>query len=163
MMVGPISPKPRTLASGGAAASAISCQKITCCIRLAPRPPYSLGHEMPAQPASYSLRCQRFRYSNLCSSDSSRRSSQSVGTLAASHARNSSRKAISSGLRFRSMINLGRQMNEDSTLVNGCSFRRSPSLHAKVADSGLNFQIKQYRTERLGLVAIPSLSHMADL
>jgi len=53
------------------------------------------------------------------------------------------------------MINLDRQMNGDSTLMNGCSFRRSPSLHAKVADSGLNFQIKQYRTERLGLVAIP--------
>ena len=46
------------MAIGGAPASAISCQKITGSIRLAPRPPYSLGHEMPAQPPSYSVRCQ---------------------------------------------------------------------------------------------------------
>ena len=45
------------MAIGGAPARAISCQKITCCIRLAPRPPYSRGQEMPAQPPSYSVCC----------------------------------------------------------------------------------------------------------
>src|SRR5262249_30187387 len=72
-------------------------------IRLAPRPPYSLGQEIPAQPPSYSLCCQRFRYSKRDSIDSSRRSSQSVGALAWSQPRNSSRNLISSGLRFRSI------------------------------------------------------------
>ena len=57
MMVGPTMPRPRTLAIGGAPARAISCQKITCCIRLAPRPPYARGQEMPAQPPSYSVFC----------------------------------------------------------------------------------------------------------
>ena len=50
-------PRPMTLAIGGAPARASSCQKITCCIRLAPRPPYSRGQEMPAQPPSYSVFC----------------------------------------------------------------------------------------------------------
>src|SRR6478752_10209057 len=127
MIVGPMIPRPRTFAKGGAWASAISCQKITCSIRLAPRPPYSLGHEIPAQPPSYSLRCQRFRYSKRDSIDSSRRSSQSLGALAASQLRNSSRNLISSGLRFRSMVPpewstgaLAWAWNE----MNGHSFRR---------------------------------------
>src|SRR6202050_5103253 len=96
MMVGPIRPRPKVLAIGGALARAISCQKMTCCIRFAPRPPYCLGQETPAHPPSNNLRCHVRRYSKRDSSDSSRRSAQSVGTLAVSQERNSSRNCVSS-------------------------------------------------------------------
>ena len=51
MMVGPIRIRPNTFASGGAPARAISSVKMTCSIRVAPRPPYSFGQAIPAQPA----------------------------------------------------------------------------------------------------------------
>ena len=44
--------------------------KITCSISDAPRPPYSLGQEMPAHPASYSLRCHARRYAKRACIDS---------------------------------------------------------------------------------------------
>src|SRR5580704_23302 len=102
MMVGPIRPSPSVLAIGGALARAISCQKMTCCIRFAPRPPYCLGQETPAHPPANNLRCHVLRYSKRDSSDSSRLSAQSVGTLAVSQERNSSRNCISSDVKFRS-------------------------------------------------------------
>jgi len=42
----------------GAPARAYSSYQITCSIKLAPRPPYSRGHETPAQPPSNMRRCQ---------------------------------------------------------------------------------------------------------
>ena len=45
------------MAGRGAFARASSSPKIDCSISVAPRPPYSFGHETPAQPAAWSLRC----------------------------------------------------------------------------------------------------------
>ena len=42
---------------------ACSWLKITCSIDLPPRPPYSLGQVMPAQPPSNSVRCHRWQRS----------------------------------------------------------------------------------------------------
>ena len=57
-----------TLATDGVRARTTSSLKIACSTSVAPRPPYSLGHETPAQPASFSLRCQALRNSNAASS-----------------------------------------------------------------------------------------------
>ncbi len=86
-------------ATRGALARTISSKKIACSIRVAPRPPYSFGHEMPAQPASYILRCQRRENSKASLSSSG----GSPGWFSASQPRTSSRKASSVGLRVRSM------------------------------------------------------------
>src|SRR3974390_3214414 len=103
MIVGPINPRPKALAIGGASTRAISSQKIACCIKVAPRPPYSFGQETAAQPPSWSVRCHILRYAKDSSSDFSRQLLQSLGTLTSSHERNSSRKATSSRVRFRSI------------------------------------------------------------
>ncbi len=52
MTTGPPITRPSTLAGRGALARASSSPKMDCSISVAPRPPYSLGHETPAQPAS---------------------------------------------------------------------------------------------------------------
>ncbi len=95
---GPPITRPSTLAGGGTLARAISSEKIACSIRVAPRPPYSFGHEIPAQPASWSLPCQSRRNSNLASSPSG----SAPGWLASSQARTSSRNACSSVVSVRS-------------------------------------------------------------
>src|ERR1700741_1049017 len=103
MIVGPINPRPKALAMGGASTRAISSQKIACCIKVAMRPPYSLGQETAAHPPSWSRRCQVLRFGNYSSSGFSRQLLQSLGALISSHDRNSSRKATSSPVRFRSI------------------------------------------------------------
>ena len=57
MIVGParLIPTKFTLIIG-ARDAAISWWKMTCSISVAPRPPYSFGHEIPAHPASASWR-----------------------------------------------------------------------------------------------------------
>src|SRR5882757_9137551 len=103
MMVGPMSPRPREFAIGGASTRDISSQKMDCCIKLAPRPPYSFGHDTAAHPLSYSFRCQAFKYVKDSSIGFSRHSLQSFGTLASSHERSSSRNCFSSEVRFKSI------------------------------------------------------------
>src|SRR3954468_13579691 len=90
---------PRTFAGAGALARASSSLKIACSISVAPRPPYSFGHDRPAQPPSWSWPCQRRRHSKPSPSSSG----GLPGWFASSHARNSSRKASSLGLSVRSM------------------------------------------------------------
>src|ERR1700688_1573453 len=102
IIVGPISPRPRELAIGGTSTRAISSQKSDCCIKVALRPPYSLGQETAAQRPSWSLRCQARRYGKDSSSGFSRHSAQSLGALLANQARSSSRKLDSSGVNFKS-------------------------------------------------------------
>src|SRR6185437_2532678 len=89
---------PSTLATDGVRARTISSLKIACSTSVAPRPPYSVGHETPAHPASCSLRCQARRNSNAASSPAGSR----PGLLSASQARSSSRKASSAGESVRS-------------------------------------------------------------
>src|SRR5215208_4379670 len=52
MTTGPPITSPSTFAGRGALARASSSPNIDCSIRVAPRPPYSFGHEIPAQPAA---------------------------------------------------------------------------------------------------------------
>src|ERR1700747_280964 len=103
MMVGPMSPRPSELAMGGASTRDISSQNSACCISVALRPPYSLGHETAAQRPSCSFRCQARKYAKDSSMGFSRQSFQSLGRLDESHARSSSRNANSSAVKFKSM------------------------------------------------------------
>src|SRR5258708_20162924 len=102
MMVGPMSPRPMEFAIGGASTRDISSQKMDCCIKLAPRPPYSFGHDTAAHPPSYSFRCQAFKYVKDSSIGFSRHSLQSFGTLASSHDRSSSQNSFSSAAQLNS-------------------------------------------------------------
>src|SRR5260370_5977112 len=104
MMVGPMSPRPREFAIGGASTRDISSQKMDWCIKLAPRPPYSFGHDTAAHPPSYSFRCQAFKYGKDSSMGFSRHSLQSFGTFASSHERSSSRNCFSSAVRFKYIL-----------------------------------------------------------
>ena len=87
-----------TLAIDGVRALTISSLKIACSTSVAPRPPYSFGHDTPAHPASCSLRCQARRNSNAASSPCGSR----PGWFPASQDRSSSRNASSAGDRVRS-------------------------------------------------------------
>src|SRR6266851_9521494 len=115
MIVGPISPRPRVLAIGGASTRVISSQKIACCVSVALRPPYSFGHETAAQLPSCSFRCQALKYGNDSSMGFSRHSLQSRGALARNHARNSSRNRNSSSERFRSIQRFLSNRGSDSS------------------------------------------------
>src|SRR4051812_13014389 len=87
MIVGPSMPTPMTSRIPGTPAAAISWLAVTCSIGPRPWPPKSLGHVMPARPASASLPChtrRALRYSasspdgvrggasDLCSSSQAR-------------------------------------------------------------------------------------------
>src|SRR5579862_9083989 len=103
MMVGPMSPKPRALAVGGAWTRDISSQKIACCMSVALRPPYSLGQETAAQRPPSRFRCHALKYGNVSSSGFSLHWAQSLGMFASSHVRSSSRNWRSSAVRLRSI------------------------------------------------------------
>src|SRR5437773_1916463 len=52
---------PRMFRICGALANAISSWRISSSMKVRPRPPYSLGHVSPTNPASKSVRCQSRR------------------------------------------------------------------------------------------------------
>ena len=97
---GPPITSPSTFAGRGAFARASSSPKIDCSIRVAPRPPYSFGHETPAQPAAWSLRCHS-RSNSYCAWSPAL--GAGPGWFSSSQARNSSRNACSSGVSVRSI------------------------------------------------------------
>ena len=102
MITGPPITRPSTFAGEGASARAISLEKIACSIRVAPRPPNSFGHEIPAQPPSCICRCQSRRNANAASSPCG----SGPGWFASSQARTSSRNAVSDSFRVRSTCSL---------------------------------------------------------
>ena len=74
-----------------------------CSIREAPRPPYSIGHEMPTQPALYIVRCHSTAPLERVAVGGHALvvrivDAQVVGRFAASHCRISRRKASCSGV-----------------------------------------------------------------
>jgi hypothetical protein len=74
----------------------------------APRPPYSVGHAMPTQPALCIVFCQATRRSNISRVEATRSSAgssthRSGGRFRSSHARNSFRKLSCSGAYSKSM------------------------------------------------------------
>src|SRR5580658_2149876 len=71
----------------------------------APRPPYSLGHSTPVHPPEWSLLYHPTRRAQSFSSASKKVSDSSgcSGLFLSSHARNSLRKASSSGVKLKSI------------------------------------------------------------
>src|SRR6202012_1418345 len=100
MTTGPPIASPSTLAGLGASWAAASPVKIACSIIVAPRPPYSFGQEIPAQPAACSLRCHSPRN---CITSSSEPSGSGPGLLARSQVATSSRNPSSDGESVRSI------------------------------------------------------------
>src|SRR5271167_4285920 len=92
----------------GARARKYSSSKMTCSIKPAPRAPYSLGQEIPTQPAACIVFCHAMRFSSVSRSGATRWSAASStqisgGRFAASHCRNSARNSACSGLSAKSM------------------------------------------------------------
>src|SRR6266478_3895741 len=109
MRVGPSRLRPLWHGRIGARTRKYSSSQITCCMKLAPRPPYSLGQEIPTQPAACIFFCQAMRFSSVPRSGAMRWSAASStqisgGRLVSSHRRNSLRKAACSGLSAKSML-----------------------------------------------------------
>src|SRR4029453_18290806 len=129
MTTGPPITSPSTFAGAGTLPRTISSEKIACSISVAPRPPYSFGHDRPAHPPLCSCACQRRRHWNASLSSSG----GLPGWLDSSQTRNSSRKASSLGLRVRSM---------------GASYRSLASLlHALDQGSGPEAAAAAHRHE----------------
>src|SRR5580700_4239169 len=107
--VGPNRPIALAPGSIGAWARKYSSSKITCWIKLAPRPPYSLGQEIPTQPAACIFFCQATRFSSVSRSGATRESwasstLRSSVRLASSQARNSRRNSACSGASAKSIV-----------------------------------------------------------
>src|SRR3954467_768356 len=98
MTTGPPITRPSPFAGDGAPMRAISSLKIACSISVAPRPPYSFGHDRPVQPPACSCFCQPRANSNESSSPRGGR----PGLFASSQPRSSSLNAVSEGERERS-------------------------------------------------------------
>src|SRR5690348_10798819 len=111
MRVGPSRFNALAVGSTGARARKYSSSKMTCCMKSAPRPPYSLGQEIPTQPAACIVFCQAMRFSSVSRSGATRWSAASStqisgGRWASSQSRNSARNAACSGLSEKSMASL---------------------------------------------------------
>ena len=102
MSVGPPWFSPTKSVEGSCApARANSSYQMSCSIRAAPRPPYSFGQEMPAQPASNMRRCQaRSKARRPAMSFST---GGSLGLFASIQARAAARNFSSSGLKVISI------------------------------------------------------------
>jgi hypothetical protein len=81
MNVGPNRFSALAVGRTGARAWKYSSSKITCSIKLAPRPPYSLGQEIPTQPAACIVFCQAMRLSSVTRSGATRWSAASSTQL----------------------------------------------------------------------------------
>src|SRR5215216_6141822 len=108
MRVGPRRLMPTVPGRIGAPARKYSSSKITCCMKLAPRPPYSFGQESPTQPAACIFFCQVRRRSSVSRSGETRWSCasstfKSSVRFASSHSRNSRRNAACSGASAKSI------------------------------------------------------------
>src|SRR5271163_62748 len=130
----------------GARARKYSSSKITCCIKSAPRPPYSLGQEMPTQPAAYIVFCQAMRFSKVSRSGATRWSAASStlipsGRLISSQFRNSARKTACSGLSAKSMIGVSAGNKAQNAFLS----ERYSALHDVRA--GLGWQGKKHRAQ----------------
>src|SRR5579875_182929 len=79
---------------------------MACSIRVAPRPPYSLGHANPSHPAAPSRSCHLREQATACrwGNASSRSTVHSGGRFCPIQFLTSSRKACSLGERFRSKV-----------------------------------------------------------
>src|SRR4051794_25698193 len=100
MTTGPPMARPSRLAGLGASGRAASPTKIACSIIVAPRPPYSFGQEMPAQPAACSFSCHSRRKAITSSRPAS---GSGPGWFSCSQERTSSRNSSSDGDSVRSI------------------------------------------------------------
>src|SRR4051812_41582998 len=132
MRVGPKRLMPTVPGRMGARARKYSSSKMTCCMKLAPRPPYSLGQDRPTQPAACIFFCQVRRFSSVSRSGETRWSCasstfSSSGRLASSQSRNSARNAASADASAKSMavLPLGPRVPSRAARLNAA---QQPSL-----------------------------------
>ena len=90
----------------GAGASICSSRKMYCCTGVQPVPPYSTGQCGTAHPFLLRMRVQRIMSSLLACMPATSLSRISFGRFSLKKVRTSSRKAISSGVKLRSMFSL---------------------------------------------------------
>src|SRR3984957_538303 len=85
----------------GSPACPYSSYQMSCSSSDSPRPPYSFGQEMPAQPPSYWARCHPVSYARMPAASDGR---GPAGLWPASQVRTSSRKSRWSGEKSRSTV-----------------------------------------------------------
>src|SRR5215469_6799020 len=99
-------------------------------MKLAPRPPYSLGQEIPTHPAACIFFCQATRFSSVSRSGATRWSAASstqisAGRFSSSQWRNSARKAACSGLSAKSKV---RPLSRKCEVVGRIEAMQKPSF-----------------------------------
>src|SRR5205814_419750 len=161
MRVGPRRLMPTVPGRIGARARKYSSSKITCCIKLAPRPPYSFGQEMPTQPAACIFFCQARRFSSVSRSGETRWSCasstfRSSGRLASSQARNSRRKSACSGESAKSM-GAALPRFEDTGQGGFTQCQAAPASPEQVFD----LLVDELRQQRIG--ARPDMQHVIEM
>src|ERR671919_121527 len=141
---GPPIARPSTFAGDGVSARVASMTKIACSIRVAPRPPYSFGHEIPAQPASCSLLCHSRRNCTTSSSPSG----SGPGWFSSSQLRTPSRKPSSCGVSERSM---GRELPGSDALDDRARAEAAAAAHRHQAGLLVGaLQLVQERGDQAG-------------
>src|SRR3954466_1124526 len=160
MRVGPKRLMPTVPGRMGARARKYSSSKMTCCMKLAPRPPYSFGQDSPTQPAACIFFCQARRFSSVSRSGETRWSCasstfSSSGRLASSQARNSARNAASAGASAKSMA--GPPSWPEGTEPRGWAQCRTAALLKQIPD----VFVHDLGEQRIG--ARPQMQHVDEM
>src|SRR5580704_12880111 len=153
MSVGPNRFSAPAVGRTGARARKYSSSKITCSIKLAPRPPYSSGQEIPTQPAACIVFCHAMRFSNVSRSGATRWSAASstqisAGRFPSSQRRNSARNTACSGLSAKSIAVL--LLSKDVERQEGADDE------VRHVDQLAQFQIDRNTADRIGLLTGPA-------
>src|SRR4051812_22365785 len=123
---------------------AYSSYQMTCCNSERPRPPYSTGQSMPAQPPSHCLRCHAKSNSRVALLSRGR---GSVGPFSLIHVRTSSRKAASLGETSRfTLISCTRPQR--TLLAPAPDHRRSDTMVTRSSERLAQFPLRRNRLER---------------
>src|ERR1700719_957045 len=153
MSVGPNRFSALAVGRTGARARKYCSSKITCSIKLAPRPPYSSGQEIPTQPAACIVFCHAMRFSNVSRSGATRWSAASstqisASRFASSQWRNSARNTACSGLSAKSIAVL--------LLIKDVERQEGADDEVRHVDQFTQFQVDGDAADRVGLLPVPA-------
>src|SRR5712671_3941102 len=154
MSVGPNRFSALAVGRTGARARKYSSSKITCSIKLAPRPPDSLGQEIPTQPAACIVFCQAMRFSSVSRSGATRWSAASStqisgGRCVSSQWRNSARNAACSGLSAKSI-------GEYPLSIEDVERQECADDHVRHVDQFAQFEVDGDTADGIGLLTVPA-------
>src|SRR5215472_14481809 len=154
MRVGPSRFSALAVGRTGARARKYSSSKMTCCIKLAPRPPYSVRQKIPTQLAACIFFCQAIRLSSVSRSGATRWSAASStqisgGRFVSSQCRNSLRKAAWSGLSAKFM-------GRSPLFIKDVERQEGADDEVRDINEFAELQVDGNAADRVGLLPVPA-------